>query len=214
MNPRSKKLQALRWLPSSLMLTTGPTAGGALYLTFDDGPDPEHSPRILDVLAQNNARASFFLLGEEVERFPAIVQRIVDEGHLLGNHSYNHPHFMRLKWADQLDQIERTDRLLKAFDGRETHRFRPPAGRFSLMTLFHFRARRRSIAFWSYDSLDYQRKSVDHVIDTLRHYPPRAGDIILMHDDSEMTTQALAVLLPEWRAAGFEMRALPQEVEA
>ena len=140
----------------------------ALYLTFDDGPDPEHTPRILDVLAKNNARASFFLLGEEVERFPAIVQRIVEEGHLLGNHSYNHPHFMRLKWADQLDQIERTDRLLKVFDGRETHRFRPPAGRFSLMTLVHFAARRRSIAFWSYDSLDYQRKSVDHMIDTLR----------------------------------------------
>lgn len=214
MNPRSKKLRALRWLPSSLMLTSGPADGGALYLTFDDGPDPEHTPRILDVLAKNRAHASFFLLGEEVERFPALVQRIVDEGHLLGNHSYNHPHFKRLKWADQADQIERTDKLLKEFDGRQTHRFRPPAGRFSLGTLFHFALQKRSIAFWSYDSLDYQRNSIEHMIETLRQYPPRAGDIVLMHDDSEMTTGALDVLLPEWRAAGLEMRALKQEDEA
>jgi peptidoglycan/xylan/chitin deacetylase (PgdA/CDA1 family) len=87
MNPRPKKLRLLRWLPMRLVLTTAPAADRALYLTFDDGPDPQYTPQLLDLLAANEARASFFLLGEEVERHPGIVERMVADGHLLGNHS-------------------------------------------------------------------------------------------------------------------------------
>lgn len=209
MNPRPKKLQVLRWLPSELLLTTGSSLQGALYLTFDDGPQPGHTPRILDVLAENDARASFFLLGQQVEHHPDIVERIVAGGHLLGNHSYNHPSFTRIPWAEQLAQIERTDRLLMAFDGKHEHCFRPPSGRIPVSLLVQFALRRRNIVYWSYDSLDYQRKTVEQMIDAIRSDPPRAGDIVLMHDDSETTTRALEVLLPEWRAAGFIMQALP-----
>jgi peptidoglycan/xylan/chitin deacetylase (PgdA/CDA1 family) len=211
MNPRPRKLQVLRWLPSTLMLTTGPVTNRALYLTFDDGPEPDHTPQVLEVLAANDARASFFLLGEQVERHPAVVERIVAAGHLLGNHSYDHPHFTSLSWSEQRAQIERTDRLLGRFDGRETHRFRPPSGRFPASLLARFAMRKRSVALWSYDSLDYQRRPVVQLVETLRRNPPRAGDIVLMHDDSATTTRALELMLPEWRAAGFEMRALPQE---
>src|SRR5690349_5300060 len=98
MNPRPKKLRLLRWLPKGLMLTTAPAADRALYLTFDDGPDPAFTPRLLDLLAANDARASFFLLGEEVERHPRIVERMVADGHLVGNHSWNHPNFTRIDW--------------------------------------------------------------------------------------------------------------------
>lgn len=214
LNPRPNKLKVLRWLPSSWLLTTGPAADRALYLTFDDGPNAGHTGRLLDVLAANQAKATFFLLGEQVEKHPDIVRRIVDGGHQLGNHSYDHPRFTRIPHHQQLKQIERTEQLLTAIDGKHEHRFRPPSGRFPLSLLVHFAVNRSSIAYWSYDSLDYQHKSAEQLVAIMRGQPPRAGDIILLHDDSEATLDALEVMLPEWREAGFELRTLPELKDA
>ncbi|MEO8011965.1 MAG: polysaccharide deacetylase family protein, partial [Dokdonella sp.] len=138
------------------------------------------------------------------------VEKIVAAGHALGNHSYDHPRFTRIPWSEQIKQIERTDRLLSTFDGRTEHRFRPPSGQFNAAMLARFAAQRRNLAYWSYDSLDYQRKPLQQMVDILRAHPPRAGDIVLMHDDSETTSRALAMLIPEWRAAGLQMLALPE----
>lgn len=211
MNPRPKKLRLLRWLPMRLVLTTAPAADRALYLTFDDGPDPQYTPPLLDLLAANEARASFFLLGEEVERHPGIVERMVADGHLLGNHSWNHPNFTRIDWREQIAQIDAADRVLERFDGHEVHLFRPPSGHFTPWMVARFARRGRGIAYWSYDSLDYQHRPADALVGTLRAHPPQAGDVILMHDDNDATLHALERMLPEWRAAGFALRALPQQ---
>jgi peptidoglycan/xylan/chitin deacetylase (PgdA/CDA1 family) len=211
MSPRPKKLRLLRWLPRSLVLTTAPAEDRTLYLTFDDGPHPEYTPRVLDLLAANDARASFFLIGQAVEHEPRIVERIVSEGHLIGNHSYNHPRFTKLPWSEQSAQIERTDRVLEAFDQRTQHRFRPPSGHFTVAMLASFALRRRNITYWSYDSMDYLRKPAEALIDVLRADPPRPGDVVLMHDDNEATVRMLEQLLPEWRSQGFAMRSLPSE---
>ena len=127
------------------MLTTAPAADRALYLTFDDGPDPDYTPRLLDLLAANDAHASFFLLGEEAERHPRIVERMVAGGHLLGNHSWNHPNFTRIDWREQLGQIEATDRMLERFDGRREHLFRPPSGHFTPSMVARFALRGRGV---------------------------------------------------------------------
>lgn len=214
MNPRPNKLQLFKWLPNSWMMTTGPVSGNALYLTFDDGPNVGYTERVLDVLAAHSAKATFFLLGEQVEAHPAVVRRIVDEGHQLGNHSYNHPRFTRIPHSQQLSQIERTERLLAAIDGKREHRFRPPSGRFPLSLLLHFAMNRSSMAYWSYDSLDYTGMPAEKLIDVLRGSPPRAGDIVLLHDDNDATVELLNVMLPEWRKAGFELRALPELASA
>jgi peptidoglycan/xylan/chitin deacetylase (PgdA/CDA1 family) len=135
---------------------------------------------------------------------------LVAEGHQLGNHSYDHPRFTRIPRAEQLGQIERTERLLSRFDGKTLHRFRPPSGRFPLSLLAHFALSPSSMAYWSYDSLDYQQKPASELVDVMRSHPPRPGEVILMHDDSEATIDALAVMLPEWRASGFELSTLPE----
>ena len=210
MNPRPNKLKLLRWLPDSWVMTTGIVAGRQLHLTFDDGPNEQHTPRLLDLLASHRAKATFFLLGEQIERHPDIVERLVAEGHQLGNHSYDHPRFTRIPRAQQLDQIERTEKLLRRHDGKSWHRFRPPSGRFPLTLLAHFAFRPDSMAYWSYDSLDYQHKSAAELIDIMRTSPPRPGDIMLMHDDSDATIDALAVLLPEWCTSGFGFSTLPE----
>jgi peptidoglycan/xylan/chitin deacetylase (PgdA/CDA1 family) len=214
MNPRPKKLRLLRWLPRRLVLTSAPADDRVLYLTFDDGPHPEFTPRVLDLLAAHDAHASFFLLGQAAEHEPRIVERIVSEGHLIGNHSYSHPRFTKLPWSEQRAQIERTDQVLEAFDQRTQHRFRPPSGHFTMALLANFALRRRNIAYWSYDSMDYQRKPAKSLVNLMREVPPRAGDVVLMHDDNAATVGMLEQMLPEWRAQGFTIRRLPEETSA
>jgi len=193
------------------MLTTYAQGGRALYLSFDDGPHAEITPRILDLLAAHDARARFFLLGENVEKHPELVRRMVAEGHLIGNHSYSHPPFKKISLDEQLSEIDRTDRILAEFDGRPRHRFRPPSGALPLPLLIRFARERRSIAYWSYDSLDYQRRPATEFVQRMRQSPPDAGEIVLMHDDDANVVHALTDLMPEWRTAGFEFRALPAE---
>ncbi|MEO7433120.1 MAG: polysaccharide deacetylase family protein [Dokdonella sp.] len=211
MNPRPKKLHLLRWLPKRLMLIQRPLGGQALYLTFDDGPHPDITPALLDLLAEHGARATFFLLGENAERYPDIARRIVAEGHAIGNHSYSHPRFANIDLAAQWVEIDRTDRILEALDGQQRHWFRPPSGALPLRMLRDFSRRRRGIAYWSYDSMDYKRDSTATLSARFRDVPPLAGDIVLMHDDDPNTLASLRELIPEWRAAGHSMEALPPE---
>ncbi len=209
MNTRPKKTRLLRWLPRSVVLTYGPAARNTIYLTFDDGPDPATTPQLIELLAQHSARATFFLIGEHVERHPDLVRGLVGAGHGLGNHSYDHPKFDAITPVQQDEQIARTDRLLAGFDGRATHPFRPPYGVLPAGLIARSALRRRQLAYWSVDSLDYQQRSAEELVAILRSQPPRPGDVILMHDGRPHTLELLAVMLPEWRRAGFAMEALP-----
>jgi len=210
MNTRPKKTKLLRWLPHRVLLAYGPSARNTIYLTFDDGPDPDTTPKLIDLLAKHSAHATFFLIGERVERHPDLVRRLVAEGHRLGNHSYDHPKFDAIDASAQDEQIARTDAILARFDGRATHPFRPPYGVLPASLIARSALRRRQLAYWSVDSLDYrQEMSARELVDVLRNQPPRAGDIILMHDDRPHTIELLDVMLPEWRVAGFAMDALP-----
>lgn len=211
MNPRSRRLHVLRRLPQRLLTVTAPAEGNRLYLSFDDGPNPSCTPSLLDLLAAHGARASFFLLGAHAEKHPDIVRRMVREGHLIGNHTWSHPAFNEIPQAERVREIDRTDCLLAEFDGRARHRFRPPNGALSVRFLLHFARTRRSVCYWSYDSMDYRPQSVADLCGNLRGMPPRAGDVVLMHDDEERTVKALACMLPEWLDAGFTLAALPEE---
>lgn len=210
MNPRPRRLRVLRFLPNGWLMTSGPTdAARNLYLTFDDGPHPDHTPALLDLLAEHGAKASFFLVGREVERHDALARRIASEGHTLGNHSYSHPRFEALTLDEQLEEIERTQHLLTGIDGRPRHAFRPPRGVLTGAMLASLVRRRHRIDYWSYDSLDYSRRPVPELLETIQRHPPRGGDIILMHDDSEHSLTLLRALIPAWIAQGFSLRALP-----
>lgn len=211
MNPRPRRLKLLRFLPNGWLATSGPAkADRSLYLTFDDGPHPGFTPALLDLLAEHDAKASFFLVGREVEKHDALARRISAEGHTLGNHSYSHPLFESLTLDQQMDEIARTERLLQGIDGLKRHAFRPPRGVLTLPMLARLVSRRHRIDYWSYDSLDYSRRPVPELLETIQRHPPRDGDIILMHDDSEHSLLLLRELLPAWKAQGFELRALPQ----
>ena len=207
---RPRKLHFLRWIPNVWVTTSGPHRRPALYLSFDDGPNPVNTPPLLDLLAEHGIRATFFLIGNHVESNEALARRIVSEGHMLGNHSYSHPHFERLSLEEQLAEVERTDRILSAVDGKPHHAFRPPRGVLPRRMLINFLLARHPIAYWSYDSLDYSKRSAEELVALARINPPRTGDIILMHDDSGIALEMLKMLIPEWKAQGFSFGVLPQ----
>ncbi|WP_237717939.1 polysaccharide deacetylase family protein [Dyella japonica] len=202
-------MQLLRCLPRGVVSTSASRAEKALYLTFDDGPHPDHTPALLELLREYGVKATFFLIGREAERYPQLVERIVEEGHRLGNHSYSHPMFDALTHTEQWVEVERTDEVLSSFDGRRYHVFRPPRGVFSLLLTLRFAFTRRQLTYWSYDTLDYQEREPHELVARLRNQPPRAGDVMLMHDDSDCSRRMLELLLPEWKQHGFTFRALP-----
>lgn len=204
-----RKKHLLNLLPDALVVTRGPARDGVLYLTFDDGPNPAHTPYLLDLLAANDARATFFVLGGCVEQAPDLARRIVAHGHALGNHSYDHPEFAELDTAAQVAQIEQCDQILAEFDGCERRRFRPPRGVISMSLLLHCLRQRRCIAYWTRDSLDYQERPAHELALDLDTPPPRGGDIVLMHDDGHRALDMLKILLPRWRARGYRFEALP-----
>lgn len=209
MIPRLRKKHLLSLLPNRLLTTTGPAKGETRYLTFDDGPSPEYTPRVLDLLAEHDARASFFLVGVLAERSPDLVQRIVDAGHALGNHSWNHARFDQIDLKTQIEQIERCDEVLAPFDGRARHLFRPPRGVLPPALLLHCLRHRHTISYWSRDSMDYKQRDAEVLAEALDNPPPSAGEVVLMHDDSDRTIDMLAILLPRWRERGYRFDALP-----
>lgn len=208
-----KRTRLLNWLPDSMVLAAMPGGARHLYLTFDDGPDPRHTPALLDLLQQHQVCATFFLIGAKIEAHPQLVRRMLAEGHGLGNHSYSHPDFSRLSLAGKMSEIDRTDRLLDGFDGIRHHGVRPPSGAFSAALTLRLARERRRLMYWSYDSLDYQRRPPAELVAAMRAKPPRAGDVVLMHDDSDCCIRMLETLLPQWRAEGFDFRALPTGIE-
>jgi peptidoglycan/xylan/chitin deacetylase (PgdA/CDA1 family) len=211
MRPRPRMLALLRWLPRQLVVSTASAGAGTLYLTFDDGPHPEHTPAVLDTLARHGAKASFFLIGDQVHRFPELTRRIVAEGHGIGNHSHTHPEFRRLRLDAQLAEIDAADRELRAIVGDAPIPFRTPRGALPLRLVSALALRGRPIVYWSYNTLDYRRSDPADLLAMMRAQPPQAGDIVLMHDDGPSAAILLEALLPEWRAAGLHARALPPQ---
>lgn len=211
LHPRPRKLRLLRWLPRQLIISGASAADGSLYLTFDDGPHPEHTAPLLDVLGRHAAQATFFLIGEQARRQPELVRRIAAEGHAIGNHSNTHPEFRALDLATQLAEFDGAERTLRGIVGDRPIPLRTPRGALPPRLVATLAAQGRPIVFWSYDSLDYRRDDPATVLSMMRAQPPRAGDIVLMHDDGPAAGLVLDVLLPEWRAAGLVPRALPTQ---
>lgn len=166
---------------------------GATCLTFDDGPHPEITPRVLDLLATHNVKAIFLLVGWEAERHPAIVQRIHREGHIVGNHTYSHPVLPRLSTPAALADVEKCQQLIEPLGG--TRVFRPPHG---LLNASQYRGVLRAgyrLAYWTLDTRDYAGPvAADFLQRDVR------GQTLLFHDNRPHCLAALQQLLPAPRA--------------
>lgn len=207
-SPLSRAQILGRVLPNSLYIFRKRSLGNTLYLTFDDGPHPEVTPRLLDLLAAEKVSATFFCIGKNVEAQPEIARRIHAEGHVLANHSYGHPSFHKLDLAEQLAEFERTEHLLRDITGQERHLFRSPYGHWNARLMLRLAARRVVCAHWSLDSLDCLHEPVDLLVARLQGQALSPGEVLLFHDDNDLCHEALAQLLPFWREQGHGFSAL------
>jgi len=183
-------------------------AGGEhqVAITFDDGPDPRWTPKILDILKAANVKAAFFLVGVNAERYPSLVRRIVDEGHEIGNHTYYHPN-LALCWPEHIRlELNATQLLLETITGRATTLFRPPYAADSSPTQLTDLAPLKIAEDLNYlvvleniDPQDWAKPGADIILRRIKQQR-HDGSVILLHDaggDRSQTVEALPRIL-DW----------------
>ncbi len=181
-------------LPRRLFLTSGPDRG-AVCLTFDDGPHPDFTPRVLDVLRTYGVRATFFVVGRAAAAHPDLVHRIASEGHELAHHSFTHGEPGETNASDLLREIHDTDAVLEGIVGQRPRLFRPPHGKVTVAKLLKLWGRGLTVVLWNVDPKDFASASASELQERLLAYTPSGGDLILLHDTNARTPEALAAFL-------------------
>ncbi len=189
-------------------------------LTFDDGPNPEVTPRLLALLDRHAVPATFFMLGKYVREHPALVREIAARKHRIGNHTYAHPSLLFMTRSQIRDELNRCEDALVSAIGRRSDCVRPPFG----FRGPQFESVARQLGFskpvmWSVSARDWNPQPAASIIRRLRR--ARAGDIVLLHDgdhrksgaDRSHTLQALESWLPQSKDSGVEFVALPLGVK-
>lgn len=182
-------------------------------LTFDDGPHPYFTPMLLEVLSQERAPATFFLLGRQVEKYPRIAARIVREGHELGNHGYSHRAMRFLSWKDIYREIRKTERLVAYHVGVKTTLFRPPYGEIVPMIVNVNRYAGYKLIRWSIDPKDWDQSRnaatiAEHVLTAVK-----PGDVLLFHDggrNQEEAIQAVRQIIRVLKKQGYQFVTVSQ----
>ncbi|HZM64145.1 MAG TPA: polysaccharide deacetylase family protein [Candidatus Saccharimonadales bacterium] len=160
-------------------------------LTFDDGPNAVITPRILDILKQHKAQATFFVLGAHVGGNEALLRRIHSEGHEIGNHSWNHPYLTQVSLQQVQDEVLSTQAAIANAGVPAPHLFRPPYGDINDAVAAQIPL---SIVRWNIDPEDWRPKKQPYLLDHVASYV-RPGSVILMHDTETTTADKLDALL-------------------
>ncbi len=177
-------------VPNRQLLEHGNRNRAQIAITIDDGPDPVHTPRMLDIFRDHAVKATFFVVGGAAEQYPELVLRMKNEGHEVGSHSYSHPYFHKLSWAGAIREIGMTRWVLNRILGEKCKLFRPPHGKLSLRSLIPAWAAGQQVVMWNVDLKDY-RASTGEVEAQLDRTSFSSGDIILYHGISEPALKAL-----------------------
>ena len=154
----------------------------AVALTFDDGPHPEGTVAVLEALAARGAAATFFLVGEQVERYPELARRIVDSGHEIALHGYRHTLLLRRRVKAFAADLDRAEGVIVAATGQAPTLYRPPYGVFSTGALAHVRERGLLPLLWSRWGRDWERRATPASIARRATRGLRPGDVVLLHD--------------------------------
>ncbi len=187
-----------------------------IALTFDDGPDLVYTPKILDILKKEGVHASFFVLGMNAARYPAIIRRIVNDGHTLGNHSFDHIN-LALSHKEKIDwEVLATEQVLTRIVGKQPRWFRAPYGNVSPLVLTELHRMGYRAVNWSVDSNDWRSLPAHKVKDNiLQNVAP--GAIILQHsaaggpnENLSGTVRALTDIIRTLKKNGYQLVTVPQ----
>lgn len=189
-----------RFFNKKYLLTELPEKEKVIWLTFDDGPHPEVTPDVLRILREKNARATFFLVGDNVSKYPGIFRMITDDGHTIGNHTYNHLNGWKTPPGEYAENAARCNEFFT------TDLFRPPYGRFTPSQYFLLRKKYRFI-LWSVLSGDYSKQiSPEQCLQNVLKYS-KEGSIVVFHDSlkaKEKVLYALPRFIDAFREKGFD----------
>ena len=184
----------------------GPRDRARVALTFDDGPDPARTPALLDALDAMHVKATFFLVGANVDANPALAREIAERGHELGNHTYRHPYLPLARSRDVVRELMQTDRAIVQATGRVPRLARPPYGGRSPWNVRAFAKTRKKVVLWDVNSFDWRGAPAGLVALRVMERV-RPGSIVLLHDardGGETTIEAVQLLVPALRAQGLE----------
>ncbi|MDQ0903844.1 polysaccharide deacetylase family protein [Paenibacillus sp. V4I7] len=183
-----------------------------IALTFDDGPHPEYTAQILKLLKQYEARATFFVVGNKVKRFPDVLNQTLREGHEIANHTYSHAYLSKKNNIKK--EINQTEELIYDTTGRRCLLFRPPGGFYNERLVAAVRAEGYKLIMWSWqlDTKDWSTPGVNTIVNRVLKNA-KNGNIVLFHDYIEGPTQtiaALKIILPELKSRGYQLVTVSQ----
>lgn len=165
-----------------------------MALTFDDGPHPLTN-KVLDLLKKYDMKATFFCIGKEVEKYPEIVQRIINEGHEIGNHTFTHSKQMGFKSTNEVyNETQQCSKTVQEITGKEMVFFRPPFGVTNPSIAKAVQLSNMKVIGWSIRSLDTVAKSSEDILNRILS-KVKKGDVVLLHDNRELTIKTLEQLL-------------------
>ncbi len=178
--------------------------GQYLAMTFDDGPHPQHTPRLLDMLKQRSLKATFFVVGQNAAQYPEILKRIAAEGHELANHSYTHPILNPLGEGGIREQLDKTHQAVLGATGVTMKLLRPPYGALTEnMRRWTYQTFGYRTILWDVDPLDWKVRDAARVQSEILGHA-RAGSIVLAHDIHKSTVDAMPETLDALAAKGFK----------
>ncbi len=182
------------------------SCGKRIALTFDDGPHPSKTKKILDILDKYGVKATFFIVGTNAEYYPNIVAQEVARGHEVANHSYSHTNLSKCTPEQIKKEIELADRAIEKASGVRPRLFRPPEGAYSENSVKIAREFGKNTIIWTVDTMDWANRTADDIIKNIKSNV-RSGSIILFHDFTSSkahTIEALEVIIPYLRSQGYE----------
>ena len=196
----------------------GERRGRVVYLTFDDGPIPEVTPNVLDILDRYQVKATFFMVGENIDKHPDIFRMVLDAGHAVGNHTYNHLKGTQYSYSEYLSNVRKWEEAFQRNVPQSFHRkssnrplYRPPYGKAWFWQRRAIKRRGYRLIYWDVLTRDYDRTRTPEAMLAQIKRSTRPGSIINFHDSLKSNERMLAVLplAIEWLLAqGYELKCI------
>ena len=179
-----------------------------IAITFDDGPNPYYTPQILEIFQKVSGKATFYMIGQQMNEQPAIVEAVVEQLHEIGNHTYSHPKLTELNQDNASKELNQTDMFIREMTGESPATFRPPYLDFnervaSLTEKLDYKV----IGALNLDAQDWEQPGVDHILETTRKHI-KNGSILIFHDgfgDRSQTIEAVRILVNELHTQGYRL---------
>lgn len=207
---RVAKVFARHAFPQHYFETIGAAGNSSpIYLTFDDGPHPDRTPKVLDTLAELDVKATFFVLGRNLDKGKHLLNRIVSEGHSLGTHSWSHLPGDKTPHSKWMQDVVHARKKVEDLIGAPCTLFRPPFGYLSPRKLIALVSNGFCIIQWSMDTKDFTCKSRDQLCSWFAQNKPESGTILLMHDNKENTANNLQHALSCWTHQNIRFAPIP-----